>query len=166
MEGRDRYTGAIQLFRVPLEGVWERIPRKRPIKVEGLRKKPILVSAYTQPLRTFKQKGKICVQCGLEGSFFWVERAVNRDGSINILPHLALYGMRNGEEVLLTIDHIIPLRWGGKDNFANSQTMCWPCNAAKSTWKCCNGKGRHMKGCSAGGFLQARWVGTSRWTLG
>lgn len=36
-------------------------------------------------------------------------------------------------ETYLEVDHIIPLSQGGPDNDSNSQTLCIPCHAAKTT---------------------------------
>ena len=37
----------------------------------------------------------------------------------------------NGQEVLITKDHIIPKSKGGKDKLDNYQTMCVRCNKRK-----------------------------------
>lgn len=79
---------------------------------------------------TFKN-GLKCVKCGIEGTFFTKERhlaAVKRDGRY----HFNLYGVRpNGDEVLMTKDHIVPKSKGGPDRISNLQTMCTRCNAKK-----------------------------------
>lgn len=36
--------------------------------------------------------------------------------------------------VKLTIDHIIPVEWGGETEEANLQTLCEECNAGKQAW--------------------------------
>jgi hypothetical protein len=43
-----------------------------------------------------------------------------------------LYGMKDGNEVLFTHDHILARGLGGADDLTNSQTMCSPCNGNKS----------------------------------
>lgn len=79
-------------------------------------------------LRTFKEKGIICVSCGLIGEFF----AIEGHGR----PHLGLYGIKDGKEVLMTKDHIRPKAKGGRDTLFNMQPMCAPCNVKKgSKWK-------------------------------
>jgi len=46
--------------------------------------------------------------------------------------HLNLYGFdENGEEVLMTRDHIIPVSRGGKNHLSNYQVYCWKCNIGK-----------------------------------
>ncbi len=92
-------------------------------------------------LTTFKLKGLKCVTCGIEGSFFALERGIREDVPIispeAISPyHLNLYALKeqNGEmvEVMMTHDHILARGLGGADKLENSQTMCSPCNNEKS----------------------------------
>ena len=40
-------------------------------------------------------------------------------------------GLTN-KEVALTVDHIHPVAWGGKNDLTNLQTMCFKCNIAKN----------------------------------
>lgn len=42
------------------------------------------------------------------------------------------YCGRRPPNVMLVIDHIVPLREGGRDDFANLVTSCEPCNSGKS----------------------------------
>jgi len=87
-------------------------------KVNGLR------------LSTFKLKGRTCVECGLVGEVFRLEKPVAREPF-----HLNFYGYRDGGEVMLTQDHVKPKSRGGKDHIDNSQTMCKKCNESKgSNW--------------------------------
>jgi 5-methylcytosine-specific restriction endonuclease McrA len=44
------------------------------------------------------------------------------------IAHLNLYAEENGEPVLLTKDHILPVSLGGKDIYRNLQTLCAVCN--------------------------------------
>lgn len=82
-------------------------------------------------LRTFLHKGTTCVSCGLRASFFALER--DRASAARNEPfHLNLYGVRDESEVLFTHDHILARGLEGKNNLGNTQTMCFPCNQAKS----------------------------------
>ena len=46
--------------------------------------------------------------------------------------HLNLYAIdQDGNEIMMTKDHIIPVSKGGKDMLENYQTMCMKCNVAK-----------------------------------
>ena len=78
-------------------------------------------------LSTFKLKGTQCVVCGVPGNYFAIEKAANQSS-----PHLNLYSLVGGLEILMTVDHIIPKSKGGKDVLANTQVMCFNCNAEKA----------------------------------
>ena len=83
-------------------------------------------------MRTFARAGLSsagmkCVCCGLEGTFFAVEQSPGQDSY-----HLNLYGVRDGEEILFTHDHIKARALGGADNLSNAQLMCSPCNGRKA----------------------------------
>jgi 5-methylcytosine-specific restriction endonuclease McrA len=88
------------------------------IEVEGYQ-------VYTKSLRyaTFYQKGCKCVSCGKEGTYFLLDPG-DRSGR----RHFNLYAE---DGTLITKDHIIPKKLGGKDTINNMQTMCVICNRAK-----------------------------------
>lgn len=69
-----------------------------------------------------------CPCCGgIEGKYFAKERHL-QDKSY----HLNLYAVDdNGDEILMTKDHIMPRSKGGIDDISNYQTMCKLCNEAK-----------------------------------
>lgn len=75
-------------------------------------------------LKTFHHWGVICARCGVEGTVF---REVKHDKK----THLRLLGIKDGNEVMMTRDHIIPHSKGGSNNFSNMQTMCCECNSEK-----------------------------------
>lgn len=86
------------------------------------------VKVISPRLQVFK-RSLTCVRCGLAGTFFVKEIGSKRDGRY----HLNLYGVDgDGEEVLMTKDHIHPQAKGGSDNMDNLQTMCLPCNTRKA----------------------------------
>lgn len=86
-----------------------------------------LIKGNSQRYQTFFTKGCKCVTCGIEGKYFAKERHP-KDKSY----HLNLYAVNdNGEEVLMTKDHIIPHSKGGINDISNYQTMCEFCNKAK-----------------------------------
>lgn len=66
-----------------------------------------------------------CVRCGIEGQYFAMESTGNDN------PHFNLYAIKDGKEVLITKDHIIPRSRNGKDVISNYQTMCFSCNQEK-----------------------------------
>ena len=79
-------------------------------------------------LRVFMEKGFDCVNCGIRGQFFAIEKSSKLDNR----PHLNLYAVdEGGNEVLMTKDHIIPKSKGGSDRMNNLQPMCEPCNQEK-----------------------------------
>jgi 5-methylcytosine-specific restriction endonuclease McrA len=87
----------------------------------------VSVKVASLRLSTFKQKGVSCVSCGLKGKYFKVER-----NNKNENYHLNLYGIdKEGNEVAMTKDHIVPKSKGGKDMLSNTQTMCAICNTKK-----------------------------------
>lgn len=88
------------------------------IEVEGFK-------VYTKSLRyaTFYQKGCKCTKCGREGAYFKLDR-----GDSDTRRHFNLYA---ADGTLITKDHIMPKKHGGKDTVDNMQTMCVVCNRAK-----------------------------------
>lgn len=85
------------------------------------------IKGNSQRYQTFFTKGTKCVCCGIEGKFFAKEK-YHKDKRY----HLNLYALdANGNEILMTKDHIIPVSKGGLNDISNYQTMCEPCNVAK-----------------------------------
>ena len=87
---------------------------------------------------TLFAKNQVCVRCGVVGTHFAKERAIYLDRKTGrYWPtsnhfHFNLYGInKHGHEVMMTKDHILPRAHGGKDEQANYQTMCAPCNGRK-----------------------------------
>lgn len=82
-------------------------------------------------LKTFFEHGTECSACGLQASFYAVERPAHETGDFPY--HLNLWGIDGkGQEVLFTHDHTLARSAGGKDHTSNTTTMCSPCNFAKS----------------------------------
>ena len=79
-------------------------------------------------LQTFATKGCKCVACGLEAAYLKLEKLDAAAQS----PHFNMYGLKNGEEILFTMDHIKPKSKGGEDKLENLDTMCTICNLEKS----------------------------------
>lgn len=86
-------------------------------------------NVHSMRLRTFATHGTTCAACGLEASFFALERPAR--SAPDFPPHLNLYGLKDGEEVLFTHDHVMARGLGGANALSNCQTMCGPCNWAK-----------------------------------
>ncbi len=84
----------------------------------------------------FSTKGLRCVRCGIEGSFFSLERNTANTANNPDRYHFNLYGLEpDGTWVLITKDHIIPASKGGKDKLSNMQVMCTKCNKLKAANK-------------------------------
>lgn len=81
----------------------------------------------TNRLRTYL-KGTDCVECGAKGTHFRKTRQSDQPR-----PHLNLYATNsNGDEVLMTSDHIVPRSKGGPNILENLQPMCATCNRNKA----------------------------------
>lgn len=79
--------------------------------------------AVSQNLLLFTTTSQTCPTCGLEGSFWALQRSGNRPF------HLNLWGL--DEELkprLFTKDHVVPRSKGGPDEMSNYRTMCMRCN--------------------------------------
>lgn len=68
-----------------------------------------------------------CVDCGINASFIAIERNHYLKGAF----HLNMYALKNGKEILMTRDHILPKSQGGTEHIDNMQTMCTDCNNRK-----------------------------------
>jgi hypothetical protein len=78
--------------------------------------------------RAFKRSVDLkCVGCGCKATHFAVESSLGQER-----PHLNLYGIKDGKEILFTHDHILARSLGGDNNLHNTQLMCSPCNFNKS----------------------------------
>lgn len=94
-----------------------------------------LVKMFSDRLQLFKTKGMTCVVCNLQGAFFALERG-KYSTSKGCMPnrfHFNLYGYdKDGNEVMITKDHIVPKSKGGNNHFDNYQPMCIVCNEEKA----------------------------------
>lgn len=83
----------------------------------------------SQRLRLFARGDITCVKCGIVGKTFYMEKNIN---DLVAKPHLTLYGVNaEGEEVMMTWDHIVPRSIGGSNSLSNAQCMCTECNGTK-----------------------------------
>ena len=118
---------------VPLEPVLSAI--QASVESIAAKKKPLkvvingeTVNAKSLRLQTFLRKGLVCAKCGCKGTHFALERSEGQNAY-----HLNLWSTdENGDEVLMTHDHILARSLGGADDLSNTQTMCSPCNAEKA----------------------------------
>lgn len=84
------------------------------------------INVTSNRLRLFKTKGIKCVNCGLEGQWFYKCRQEN-----DVNYHLELFVEKNGKLLKMTKDHILPSSKGGADHLSNMQVMCEECNGKK-----------------------------------
>ena len=88
------------------------------------------INFTSQRLQLFATKGCTCVVCGVEGTHYVKER--HRNAKEPPPYHLNLYGTdAEGNEVLMTKDHIVPKAAHGPDCMNNYQVMCTACNHLK-----------------------------------
>jgi len=99
-----------------------------------------LMKVYSQRYHLFQTKGVTCSCCGIIGDRFYKERnftVSKQPTDINGQYHFNLYGIDSeGDEVLMTKDHIIPITKGGQNTLENYQTMCTVCNGLKAAMSC------------------------------
>jgi predicted nucleotidyltransferase len=102
----------------------EHVSKKGKVSINGY-----LVNVQSIRLRTFLLTGLNCNCCGLEGSYFAIERTKGNDQAGF---HLNLWAKdKSGNEILMTHDHIHARGLGGSDDTTNTETMCGPCNWEK-----------------------------------
>jgi 5-methylcytosine-specific restriction endonuclease McrA len=90
-----------------------------------------LVNIHSARLSTFR-RSTVCACCGIAGAFFVKERHRKLGKKQEPFFHLNLYALdKNGKEVMMTSDHIIPRGNGGQGLENNRQTMCTRCNRIK-----------------------------------
>lgn len=116
-------THSIEDVRETIKDVlFEKLKKDSKVELDG-----DIIKGNSQRYQLFFAKGIKCACCGIEGKYFAKEKRI-KDKSY----HLNLYGLDdNGQEVLITKDHIIPKSKGGRDELDNYQTMCIKCNKKK-----------------------------------
>lgn len=87
------------------------------------------INVTSQKLQTFKSAGTRCSICGVKGAYFAKEKYPDEE-----YFHLNLYALKEGVEVLMTKDHIVPIAKGGRDKLNNYQTLCVNCNRKKGNF--------------------------------
>lgn len=76
-------------------------------------------------------KSQVCVNCGKKISYF----AVEKHRSTTSTWHLNAYHLKDdGEEMMMTSDHILAKSMGGDNGLENRQVMCIACNILKGSY--------------------------------
>jgi len=105
--------------------IFKDIPHQEPAACREYMGEQVKMTSHRY--RCFKIKGLKCVTCGIEGKYFALERHTSSRRF-----HFNLYALdKDGKEVLMTKDHIVPQSKGGPNWLGNYQTMCHPCNRKK-----------------------------------
>lgn len=78
--------------------------------------------------QTFRGKPIRCWSCGCEADRWIADRGQNNHQGY---PVLNLYGVRDGQIVLMNRDHIIPKSLGGVDDLVNLRPACEVCNGGR-----------------------------------
>ena len=95
--------------------------RKKKVEFDG-----DMIKVTSDRLFAFKES-LACAECGIKGMFFVKERDYSQKTF-----HFNLYAINgDGEEILMTKDHVVPKAKGGPNHPDNYQTMCRECNAEK-----------------------------------
>jgi len=81
------------------------------------------IKMQSQRYALFKRDGTICVECGIKGTHFKLQRHTS-----SIRFHFNLF-TDHGQ--LMTKDHIIAKSNGGPNTMSNYQVMCTYCNEKK-----------------------------------
>ncbi len=81
------------------------------------------------------RKSLQCHFCDLVGSVMYKERVIGKKGQApNCGYHFNLYAIdENGNEVLMTKDHVLAKSCGGTDTLDNYVTCCTKCNGDKGS---------------------------------
>lgn len=120
-EFREKFTKAnieIELMDHKLRGKHKFYVKGEDGKTYGLKTTSLRYKLFYNNIR--------CVTCGIEGKYFLIQKSRYDKHETY---HANLYGINiHGDEVMLTKDHIIRKKEGGKDIIENMQTMCWVCN--------------------------------------
>lgn len=91
------------------------------------------VNIGTLNVRMHFHKGVGCIECGVQGAYFKMERSPGPPHIIFSEWHLNLYAVdEDGREVLMTKDHRHPKSKGGPDTLENLDPMCTTCNGKKA----------------------------------
>lgn len=97
----------------------------KKIEIEGIK-----IRREDDRYENLYKNGLECKCCGMKAQFAAIEKIDKKQRYCFI----NFYGVNaDGEEVMLTKDHIYPRSLGGFNNISNYQVLCMKCNLAKSS---------------------------------
>lgn len=109
---------------LPLDFVFANVGKIVTIPESG-----VVANCSSWRIKAYASKGVTCAHCGISGTMFAIERYECQPMSS---CHLNLYHVRkDGSEVMITVDHVIPKSKGGTEDEDNLQPLCKPCNCRK-----------------------------------
>ena len=109
---------------------WINASRKKYPIIINNKKQIVTVTMGSHRYQLFALKGTNCVKCGIKGKFFALEQGVTNN---NLKFHFNLYGIDDdGNDIMITKDHIIPRSKGGRNVLDNYQPLCYNCNQHKA----------------------------------
>ena len=113
----------VLIEKLPLTIIEDTYNKKQSkIEIEGYK-----VKTKDDRYLNFITNGFRCAKCGIKGKYVKLE-CNSRLGN-----HFNVYGIdKEGNEILLTKDHIYPKSKGGLNNIKNYQVLCERCNHNKS----------------------------------
>jgi len=130
MKSKNKLPVYNRLGTVTVEEVLDYVPikgNKKGLTIKQFFKENVRLTSSRY--KVYKIKGVKCVTCNLEGTYFALEKANCQDTK---KYHFNLYAINKyGEEIMMTIDHIIPKSKNGLDVLSNKQPMCVKCNSKK-----------------------------------
>lgn len=111
---------------------WIKATKKKYSVIINNKQHDVVVTMGSHRYQMFAIKGTDCVECGLKGKFFALERGLDCSP---LKFHLNLYGINeHGDEIMITKDHIIPRSKGGKNVLSNYKPLCIMCNQQKADY--------------------------------
>jgi len=120
----------VRLGTVKIDEVLDFVPIGKNSKLPSKKdffKKSIKLTSHRY--KVYATKGIQCAHCGIIGLYFALEQSAAQKTN---KYHFNLYAVdQQGNEVMLTVDHIIPKAKGGSDTLDNKQCLCFKCNNKK-----------------------------------
>jgi 5-methylcytosine-specific restriction endonuclease McrA len=110
-----------------IEEVLEHVTYQGHLRSKTREYEGLVVLMNSRKLRVFAQKGTTCAFCKIKGEYFRLHKCEFGENR----GFLQLYAVRNGSEVIMTVDHKVPRAKGGRNALENLQTMCADCNNIK-----------------------------------